>query len=155
MQTVEALSRNIAIDFSPYSATTRIINAMLLIVAIDKKPIKCNYSYNLRSYAARVLALIISQWCSRDEQKVSVLKKMGKILSDFKTSPKVHFGAITFLNAMGCEALHDCFFDILKQYLLYLEELKKLSNFMTGSEVALLEESILVSNMSNFSVYII
>lgn len=143
LQTIEALSRNNTIDFTPYSAATRVINAMLLIVAVDKKPAKFSYDYYLRLYASRVLAVVLSQWCTRDEQKISIIKKMGKLLTDSKASPKVHYGAISLLNALGPDALSDSLVTVLKQYLISLEEMKQNSNNV--SDVAMLEEIILVS----------
>ncbi|KAK6616886.1 hypothetical protein RUM43_014856 [Polyplax serrata] len=117
LQTVEALARNKTIDFTPYSATNRVINAMLFIVAMDKKSAKCSYECHLRLYAARVLAMVLSEWCTRDEQKRSILKKMSKLLVDYKVSPKVHFGAIALLTAMGPLALSCNINRIFKQCL--------------------------------------
>ena len=145
IMSIEALTRNSSIDFSPYFATSRIISVMIMIIAFDKKPTIISYNYHLRAYAAHVLSIVLAKWCSRDEQRTVVIKKMGKILNDLKLSAKVHYGAIVLLIALGPEALNASFWDILPRYLIHLEEVKKSSEQISRKDVGMLEEVILVS----------
>lgn len=140
LQSVEALSKNLRIDFSPYLATTRVINAMLLIVAVDKM----NYDYHLRAYAARVLSIVLARWCMRDEQRTIVITKMGKLLSNLKASAKVHYGAIVLLTALGPEALNISFWGMLDQYLVYLQKMRQDWDQKSSKDAAMLEQVVLV-----------
>lgn len=155
LQTVEALSKNESIDFGPYLATSRVINAMLMIIAIDKKPSKISYDYHLRNYAAHVLSKVLSTWCSRDEQRATVIKKMGKLLSDFKVSAKVHYGALVLLTALGPEALCASFWGILDPYLTFLQKVKQELEQKVNTDVSMLEQVILVSNFATIKLKMI
>lgn len=141
LMSIEALTRNPSIDFSPYYATTRIVNVITMIIASDKKP--GVVSYNLRAYASHVLSIVLAKWNLRDEQKTVVIRNMGKILKDFKLSAKVHYGALALLTALGPEALSASFWDFLQEYLTHLEGVRKALEQKACKDIGILEEIIL------------